>query len=587
MDNLDAFSTSGMSDEIGGILNTPLEDNSSLIGLKKALHSITSSSSRSDEIDNAQPFDSTEGDDYYSTSNNRSLSLRNRFIRNPIDNWILSNQSTNFTPVAFLPSIDKNTPTTKTLKLDPLTGTPNSSENTAKISTVSTTSSSIQPKSLLPNIIPIGLNLLSTSDSGTSGDNITNDNTPTIGVDIATGLLVRLFDNQQTIGQSILSNPFQVTTTPLADGVHTITGKALSLLGNLLPSTSTSLQLTIDTLLPQLNLTTDVEDTVLIEGSHLSGIVDGTGTAIASLSYHFDNQNKIPILFNSVTGEFDAELNLAGLESGVHILTLVAVDKAGNTLTTNLEVEININLSTSDIVLKENSDFKVTASQAIEIPDTPSILSFKLADIDFDTTDNDSIKDAFEVALVDESGNSLVHTIGKGRDSFFNLTESQPIALAPGAKFNDKFTLDLTELIPGLVIGGDKVSIDLSQITPGTDAKLVFRLVNNDDDTKTEVRLRKVKISPKETTDIPVSTGVPEEGTIADKIDFRRLTDVSESMTATYGQTSFNEDSKTLYTDLSVKNEGQYLIRGPLLVGVTNISDPTVRLKNPDGVGAG
>lgn len=180
MDNFDAFSTSGMSDEIGGILNTPLEDKSSQIGLKKALHSITSSSSRADEIDNDLPFDSTEGDDYNSTSNNRSSSLRNRFKRNPIDNWILSDRSTNFTPVAFLPSIDKNT--TKTLKLDPLTGTSNNSENTANISTTSTTSNSIQPKSLLPNIILIGLNLLSTSDSGTSGDNITNDNTPTIKI---------------------------------------------------------------------------------------------------------------------------------------------------------------------------------------------------------------------------------------------------------------------------------------------------------------------------------------------------------------------------------------------------------------------
>jgi YbbR domain-containing protein len=43
--------------------------------------------------------------------------------------------------------------------------------------------------------------------------------------------------------------------------------------------------------------------------------------------------------------------------------------------------------------------------------------------LNFDTTDPDSINDAFEVALVDAQGNSLIHTIQPNRDAFFNITE--------------------------------------------------------------------------------------------------------------------------------------------------------------------
>src|SRR5205807_4314942 len=56
-----------------------------------------------------------------------------------------------------------------------------------------------------------------------------------------------------------------------------------------------------------------------------------------------------------------------------------------------------------------------------------------------------------------------------------------------------------------------------------------------------------------------------------------------------YGRTSWQDASNVLYADFGVKNIGQYAVQGPILVGVTNISDPTVRLrdttrKTPDGI---
>src|SRR5262249_26052095 len=82
----------------------------------------------------------------------------------------------------------------------------------------------------------------------------------------------------------------------------------------------------------------------------------------------------------------------------------------------------------------------------------------------------------FEAALLDDEGRPLTHTIGPGRDAFFNLTEGQ----APvGAT--------------GVTISGQRVKLDVSNLVPATGTpppvKLVFRLVNNDNDTNTKVRI--------------------------------------------------------------------------------------------------
>ena len=48
-----------------------------------------------------------------------------------------------------------------------------------------------------------------------------------------------------------------------------------------------------------------------------------------------------------------------------------------------------------------------------------------------------------------------------------------------------------------------------------------------------------------------------------------------------YGRTSFNEDTNTLNADLAVQNSGAFVVDIPLLVGIDNISDPSVRVRLP------
>ena len=88
----------------------------------------------------------------------------------------------------------------------------------------------------------------------------------------------------------------------------------------------------------------------------------------------------------------------------------------------------------------------------------------------FPTVNNQFVNDAIELALVDEFGNSLVPTIGPGRDTFFNLTEATNGAIA-GA--GTTATIGI-----GATLSGGTVVVNTSGLT-GT-ATLVYRLVNDD-----------------------------------------------------------------------------------------------------------
>ncbi|MFB8796675.1 MAG: putative Ig domain-containing protein, partial [Microcoleus sp.] len=211
--------------------------------------------------------------------------------------------------------------------------------------------------------------------------------------------------------------------------------------------------------------------------------------------------------------------------------------------------------------------FANTYERTLTIPTSGSFLNISLANLNFDTSDTKSIKDAFEIALVDNSGKSLVHTISPGKNAFFNSTEGQQSQLASGVTFN-----------------GSNISVNLSQIAPGTTATLQIRLVNNDSDKTTQVGITSIAIQPASAATAPVTALPFQDVSPNAPVNFARLQDVSSRLGAEYKQTSFNSSSKILYADLAVKNTGQYPVRGTLLVAINKISDPTVRLLDADGI---
>jgi RHS repeat-associated protein len=122
--------------------------------------------------------------------------------------------------------------------------------------------------------------------------------------------------------------------------------------------------------------------------------------------------------------------------------------------------------------LREGNSFVVGLERNVVIPSTPSAIEITYQDLNFDPISAGFVRDAFEVALVDADGNSLVQNYIPGRDAFFNATEGLSPAFRSGVTFAD-----------------GKITIGLGGIPAGTTGRLVARMVNNDSDTQSSVRL--------------------------------------------------------------------------------------------------
>ena len=216
-------------------------------------------------------------------------------------------------------------------------------------------------------------------------------------------------------------------------------------------------------------------------------------------------------------------------------------------------------------VLTEGTSFETSATVSFAIPETASSFVFEYDDLMFDGRDPGSVSDAFEVALLDQDGNSVVQTIGAGQDAFFNVSEPNQISSGVNT-----------------VVDGNRVSIDLSNLVAGENVSVVFRLVNNDDDVATSVRVTPVEFGEGLGTPVDaVQTGRTVDST---PIALDLLTNVTGSFEVQYGTTSFNRDSSLLFAEVTFANRANHPIDGPYVLVVSGISDPTVVLARPDGV---
>jgi frataxin-like iron-binding protein CyaY len=218
----------------------------------------------------------------------------------------------------------------------------------------------------------------------------------------------------------------------------------------------------------------------------------------------------------------------------------------------------------------ENDDFRTEARVALAIPPDPSFLQFKLEDLNFDLTDTRGINDAFEVALLDSDGATVVHSFAVDRDTFVNFTEGETYRLASGVDYNE---------------ATQTVSLNLMGLTPTQTAELVFRLVNNDGDTASRVSITDIEFLEAPEGAVAPLTSLADSPSPAplDSPNFNHLTDVSPTIAAIYGRTSFHDDRDLLTLDLTLANQGTYSVSGPLIVAIKNITHPSVSLRDPEG----
>jgi len=97
--------------------------------------------------------------------------------------------------------------------------------------------------------------LASTSDSGTSGDGITNDAMPTFTGTAEDGTVVRLYDGTEEIGSAVATDgTYTITVTGLSEGTHQIKARATDAAGNRSPA-SPPTTVTIDRTGPLVSIT--------------------------------------------------------------------------------------------------------------------------------------------------------------------------------------------------------------------------------------------------------------------------------------------------------------------------------------------
>ena len=323
--------------------------------------------------------------------------------------------------------------------------------------------------------VPSFLQIVSESDSGVSAsDQVTKVKTPTITGRAEANATVQVFSGTQPLGQTTANTngDWQFTTGTLADGNYSLTAKAVSSSGDA-SAASAALSLTIDSLIPQLTLSTPLQSSQLTAQSRLAGSISGTGSAMATLRYRFDTSPVDVAVALGVNGTFDQLLDLTGLSNGNHTLTITGTDVAGNISVTQVSVVVS-----EQRILSEGTGFLVQQSTSLNLSQLRGIVSFDL-DPQFDRTDQTAItEDRFLVYLVGDPNlpsQTLLGKPGVPGGTVFSLTEKQ------------------AEFVPGLVsFDGKTVQIDLSSLTTQTQATLIFQLVNNDADSGTYVKVENI-----------------------------------------------------------------------------------------------
>jgi Dockerin type I domain len=156
-----------------------------------------------------------------------------------------------------------------------------------------------------------------------------------------------------------------------------------------------------------------------------------------------------------------------------------------------------------EAILTEGDSFVTSLERTFTIPASAGLLAITYTGPAFDSSATNLMHDAFEAALVDSAGRPLTFTIQgsdgvtpafastgailpASPDAFFNHSQSKSPFAAPGTAF-----LPLTPTAGFLT-----VACDIRHLPPGSSAKLILRLVNNDHDRATTVEIADVSFRP-------------------------------------------------------------------------------------------
>jgi RHS repeat-associated protein len=189
---------------------------------------------------------------------------------------------------------------------------------------------------------------------------------------------------------------------------------------------------------------------------------------------------------------------------------------------------------------------------------------------EFDVSSAKQIRDSFEIAILDRSGQPIVQPLSRTRDAVFNWTEGYDPVMAPGVRLweaNETFT----------------ITVNLSGLSAGEQVQVVARLLNNDQDNQTGVTLGRVNFVSSAAIPAGELAITRDAITSSQPIDQTALELLTSSVSAEFGQTSARDLQDVLVTELRLRNESNFATTGPLVAVIDRLSDPTVQMLHPDG----
>ena len=171
------------------------------------------------------------------------------------------------------------------------------------------------------------------TDSGTVGDGITNDNTLTLSGTAEANATVKVFDGATLLGSAVAngSGAWSYTTAALANGSHSLTATATDAAGNT-GAASSAMSVTIDTVAPAAPTIASFSTDSGTVGDGITNdntlTLSGTAEANATVKV-FDGATLLGSAVANGSGAWS--YTTAALANGSHSLTATATDAAGNT----------------------------------------------------------------------------------------------------------------------------------------------------------------------------------------------------------------------------------------------------------------
>ena len=264
---------------------------------------------------------------------------------------------------------------------------------------------------------------------------------------------------------------------------------------------------------------------------------------------------------NAQTGQITWLAN----QNGTVPFTVQVADQAGLSATQSFQVNV------IGLELRELDNFATEFVQTLTVPNAASALRVEFETPAFDGSSQRDIRDAFEIELMDLNGDPLVLPYAGGTEASFNWTEGLTPVQAAG--------VTATIGNPG---AASSVTVNLSGLAAGTQFQMRLRLVNNDSDNGTIVRINEISFVS-ETVTRPLGASFASTSTNLAIVNFSSLQNVTGAFTVEYGGTSLAASNDRLLVDVQLRNESSQSYRGPVLMVIKNLSSLEANALWPDG----